>query len=208
MEPNQNELNEMRKIVERRNDSLKGGMPWRVFDTVITLIAVVIFALAARAVIAEPVRVSGESMLDTLQDGDYLFVEKLSYTFSSPKRGDVVICYYPDPYYESQNKDYYTRVKRVVAVAGDTVETRDGRLYVNGEAVEEPYLTEKRSATAGIETPVTVQKGTVFVLGDNRINSRDSRDSRIGAIPLEQIVGKPHFVLFPLSHFHGVTIWN
>lgn len=208
MEQNQNELNEMRKIVERRNDSLKGGMLWRVFDTVITLIAVVIFALAARAVIAEPVRVSGESMLDTLQDGDYLFVEKLSYTFSSPKRGDVVICYYPDPYYETQNKDYYTRVKRVVAVAGDTVETRDGRLYVNGEVVEEPYLTEKRSATAGIETPVTVQKGTVFVLGDNRVNSRDSRDSRIGAIPLEQIVGKPHFVLFPLSHFHGVTIWN
>lgn len=208
MKPNPNELKEMRRITERRNDSLKGGAPWRIFDTVITLIAVVVFALAARAVLAEPVRVSGESMLDNLQDGDYLFVEKLSYAFSSPKRGDIVICYYPDSYYTSQNKEYYTRVKRVVAVAGDTVETRDGRLYVNGEAVEEPYLTESRSTTAGIETPVTVQDGTVFVLGDNRVNSRDSRDSRIGAIPLERIIGKPHFVLFPLSHFHGVTIWN
>lgn len=204
MKPDPNDLREMRKIIERRNDSLKGGAPWRILDTVITLIAVVVFALAVRAVLAEPVRVSGESMLDTLLDGDYLFVEKLSYAVSSPKRGDVVICYYPDSYYTAQNKDYYTRVKRVVAVAGDTVETRNGQLYVNGEAVEEPYLTESRSKTSGIESPVTVQEGTVFVLGDNRVNSRDSRDSRIGAIPLERIVGKPHFVLFPLSHFHGV----
>ena len=208
MEPKQNELKEMRRIVERRNDSLKGGAPWRIFDTVITLIAVMVFALAARAVVAEPVRVSGESMCSTLQDGEYLFVEKLTYALSEPKRGDIVICYYPDSYYTSQNKAYYTRVKRVVAVAGDTVETRGGQLYVNGEAVNEPYLTKGKGTTAGIETPVTVEEGTVFVLGDNRTNSRDSRDSRIGAIPLERIVGKPHFVLFPLSEMRGIAKWN
>lgn len=202
------ELIKMRRIVEIRNERLEGGRAWRWFDTLMTVLAVVVFALAARGVLIEPVRVEGNSMQDTLQSNDYMFVEKLSYALSLPQRGDIVICYYPDAYYEQQNKEYYTRVKRVVAVEGDTVQSQNGVLYVNGTAVDEPYLSADKSKTTGIENPITIQKGEVFVLGDNRTNSNDSRNALVGPIQLEKIIGKPHFVLFPFSHIHGVTIWN
>ncbi len=206
--PNGAELFRMRRIAERRNDKLHGIEAWGAFDLLLTILAVIVFALAIRAVLIEPVRVEGESMLDTLQNGDYLFVEKLTYAVNEPKAGDIVICYYPDSYYALRNKDYHSRVKRVVAVAGDTVETKNGMLYVNGETVKEPYLSENRSETSGIETPITVADGEVYVLGDNRGNSNDSRNALVGPIPLERIAGKAHFVLFPFDHLHGGTTWS
>ncbi len=194
----------MQRIAAQRNEQLKGGERWRALDMLLTVAAVLVFALAIRGAILEPVRVDGGSMLDTLQNGDYMFVEKLSYLTESPKVGDVIICYYPDEYYERQNKTYRSRVKRVVAVAGDTVQSIDGMLYVNGEAVDEPFLSPDRAKTTGIESPVTVGENEVYVLGDNRINSNDSRNPLVGPIPLERICGKAHFVLFPFSHLHGV----
>lgn len=202
-------LTALRRIVERRNETLPGGGLWRAFDLLITLLGVVVFALAVRGVLAEPVRVDGTSMLDTLQHNDYLFVEKLSYLFSTPKIGDVVICYYPDEYYTANAKSYNTRVKRVVATPGDTVQTIDGLVYVNGKPLEEGYLAPfAYGRTNGIEKPITVGENEVYVLGDNRVNSNDSRNVLVGAIPMERIVGKVHFVLFPFSHFHGVTSWK
>lgn len=202
------EQNEMCRIVQKRNERLNGGALWRVFDTVIYLVLVVAITIAIRATLIEPIRVNGTSMTETLQSDDYLFTEKVTYAFSSPKAGDIVICYYPDLYYETKGLSYQTRVKRVVAVAGDTLQTIGGRLYVNGVKIDEPYLMEDRDTTIGINNPLTVQEGEVFVLGDNRINSNDSRNELVGAIPLERIVGKAHFVLFPFSHFHWVSIWN
>ena len=202
------EQNTMCRIAQKRNERLSGGAFWRVFDTVFYLVLVVVVTIAIRATLLEPIRVNGTSMTETLQSSDYLFTEKLSYAFSSPKAGDIVICYYPDQYYETKGLDYQTRVKRVVAVAGDTLQTIGGRLYVNGVKVDEPYLMEDRDTTLGINTPLTVPEGKVFVLGDNRINSNDSRNELVGAIPLERIVGKAHFVLFPFSHFHWISTWK
>ena len=132
------EIRKMRALAEKRNERLDGGGFWRTLDLALTLFAVVVFALAVRGAIIEPVRVEGSSMFDTLENGDYMFVEKLTYAFSAPQKGDIVICYYPDEYYETFQKAYRTRVKRVVAVAGDTVQTVDGALYVNGVCAEEP----------------------------------------------------------------------
>ena len=162
------------------------------------------FVLAIRAVVLEPVRVDGSSMLDTLQNNDYLFVEKLTYAFTQPKVGDVVICYYPDDYYAARGVAYNTRVKRVVAVAGDIVEAYDGKLYVNGAAVSEPFLSADRAYTDRIDQPVTVGEGEVFVLGDNRVSSNDSRNPLVGAIPISKITGKAHFIVFPFNRWHGV----
>ena len=195
---------QMQKLAEQRNERLAGGALWRTLDLGLTLLAVVVFALVLRGTVVTPVRVDGSSMLDTLQNNDYMFVEKLTYAFSAPKVGDVVICYYPDEYYAATGKAYYTRVKRVVAVAGDTVKTADGKLYVNGVAVSEPYLSASRSYTDGVDTEITIGAGEVYVLGDNRVNSNDSRKALVGPIPLERIVGKAHFVVFPLAHFHEV----
>ncbi len=194
----------MLRIAEKRNERLEGGLPWRLLDLFLTLAAVAVFALALRGGILEPVRVDGTSMLDTLHHNDYMFVEKLTYAVSKPKAGDIVICYYPDEYYEVKDLAYRTRVKRVVATAGDTVQTIDGALYVNGKAVSEPYLSLTRQRTTGIETPITLGEDEIFVLGDNRPGSNDSRNALVGPIPLCRVVGKAHFVIFPPSRWHGV----
>ena len=198
------QIKALQKIASHRNERLKSGKLWRRLDFFVSLLAVVTVALLLRSVVAEPARVRGGSMQNTLHASDFLFVEKLTYVLHPPKTGDVVICYYPDEYYRMSNLAYQTRVKRVVAVAGDTVQTLDGRLYVNGRAVEEPYLTESLARTVGIEQPITIAPGEVFVLGDNRGNSNDSRHALVGAIPLERIVGKAHFILFPFSHIRKV----
>lgn len=194
----------LQKEAAKRNEKLSGGAPWRTLDLCLTILAVLVFATVLRGAVLEPVRVEGSSMLETLQPSDYMFVEKVSYAFEKPKVGDIVICYYPDAYYEQSGKAYRSRVKRVVAVAGDTVQSIDGVLLINGIPLDEPYLSDAHSYTAGIETPIVVAEGEVFVLGDNRINSNDSRNALVGAIPLNRIVGKAHFVLFPFSHLHGV----
>lgn len=203
-ETNGASLKQMQKIASDRNDRLEGGFAWRMLDLLISFAAIIIFVFAIRATVFEPVRVDGSSMLETLQHNDYLFVEKLSYAFTAPQKGDIVICYYPDEYYASRGVDYKTRVKRVVATEGDTVEARDGKLYVNGLAADEPYLDSARARTERIDTPVTIGKGEVYVLGDNRISSNDSRNELVGPIPIARIVGKAHFVVFPFDHWHGV----
>ena len=140
---------------------------------------------------------------DTLQENEVMLVDRLAYALKGPVRGDIVVCYYPDDYYENRGKSYHTRVKRVVAIAGDTIEAYDGTLYVNGEAVNEPYLTESRIGSMEIEKRV-VPAGCCFVLGDNRAVSIDSRDPEVGPIPYECVVGKVRLVLYPFGRLRKV----
>lgn len=134
-------------------------------DILETVLIALLIAILVRAFVIERFLVDGPSMEPTLWDSQSLLVNKLAYRFSQPKRGDVVVFRYPlDP-----SRDY---VKRCVAVGGDTVEMRLGRLYVNGLLKEEPYvrfpgLYEMKS--------ITVPEDCIFVLGDHRTNSEDSR---------------------------------
>lgn len=193
-------LSALRKEAEKRNESLDGGTVWRALDFVLYLIMIVMIMASIRAVLIDPVRVDGSSMLDTLENGEVMIVNRMSFAFTSPKRGDIILCYYPDVYYEEQGLKYATRVKRVVAVGGDTIETVDGDLYVNGEKVDEPYLTEDRIGNQYIRKQ-TIPTDSVYVLGDNRTVSRDSRYNTVGPIPLSRVVGKVRLVLFPFDHF-------
>lgn len=190
----------MRREAEKRNESLEGGAVWRALDFLLYLVMVVLVMFAIRSVLLDPVRVDGRSMLDTLTDGDVMLVDRTAYALRQPQRGDIVLCYYPDAYYEEQGLHYATRVKRVVAVGGDTIETVDGMLFVNGEAVDEPYLTPDRIGSQFIRRQ-TIPEGCVYVLGDNRSVSRDSRYDTVGPIPLFRIVGKARAVIYPLSKF-------
>ena len=123
-------------------------------------------------------RTKGHSMEPTLYDGSWTIIQRILYT---PERGDIIVC-------RSNEKDKDI-IKRVIAVGGDEVFVDPfGDVYVNGELLDEPYLESHEPLYKFTIMPVTVSEGCVWVLGDNRNNSRDSRD--IGEIPNEQIIGK------------------
>ncbi len=152
-------------------------------------------ALVIRAFFVEPIRVDGDSMLPTLIDGEHMVVEKLSYWTRGPARGEIIICFYPG-YTESC-------VKRVIGLPGDAICVRNGRIYVNGEALDESsYWT---GDIIGEMEPVTVGEKEVFVVGDNRNSSKDSRAPSVGCIPYNKIVGRVTAVIWPLSEFKKIS---
>ena len=180
----------MMKLVAHRNEHLKGSRFWDVLEYIITLLMMMVLAFTIRSVIFEPMRVKGSSMLNTLQPGDYMAVEKLSYIVKPMKRGDVVICYYP-------NNDEYTCVKRIIGLEGDTITIEGGVVSVNGVQLTENYVTT--GMTSKHDGTYTVEPGCVFVIGDNRLVSRDSTDGSVGSIPIERVIGRVRRVLLPFS---------
>ena len=184
------EKQQMLKLVARRNEHLKGSRLWDALEYCITLLFMVILAFSIRSVLFEPMRVKGSSMENTLQPGDYMAVEKLSYIVSPMKRGDVVICYYP-------NNDDYTCVKRIIGLEGDRITIENGIVSVNGVRLTEDYVTT--GLTSKHDGVYEVEPGCVFVMGDNRLVSHDSTDGMVGSIPAERVIGRVNRVLLPFS---------
>ena len=172
------------------------------------IVFAVLISLLIRGFIFETVLVDGPSMEDTLVSGDRLILYKLGYFFEPPKKGDVVVLqvlegtlrYLPVlkdlPFVKRAIPDIteIDYIKRVVAVPGDTVEFKDGAVYVNGERLKEVY---SKGPTHGPNKAVKVKENKVFVLGDNRLDSRDSRE--IGQIDFDKIRGKAVFRIWPLK---------
>lgn len=159
----------------------------QVRDIVETVLIAALIAIVIRVFVFEPFLVDGPSMETTLFTGERLFISKLSYRFATPKRGDVVVFKYP----LNPSKDY---IKRCVAIGGDTVEVRLGRLYVNGNEVQEPYV---RHPGVYDMKAVIVPEDCIFVLGDHRTNSEDSRV--FGPVKLASVKGKAVLILWPPS---------
>lgn len=128
------------------------------------------------------------SMLPTLGINDFILVNELLYEFTDPVRGDIVV-FRPPPLYTGDKTDL---IKRVVGVERDQIEIKGGRLHLNGKEIQENFILEPIDDDFG---PVVVQEGHVFVMGDNRNNSRDSR--RIGEVPLDHLVGRAEVIFFP-----------
>lgn len=171
-----------------------------ILSWVLTLGAAVIIALLIRTFIFEPIRVDGASMSDTLADGEIMFVTKTEYLLGEPSRGDVIICKYPG------RTEYF--VKRLMGMPGDVMEVRSNVVYRNGEALDEPYLTEERNDDGFSMEAVTLGEGEYFVMGDNRDNSHDSRNyygyGKPAALTRDQIIGHVRFVLFPFNEIRGI----
>ena len=158
-------------------------------DWGISIIAAVVMALLIRTFIVELYIVDGPSMRPTLQHEERLVVSKFIYKLRDPEKGEILIFKYPrDP-----SRDF---IKRVIAVGGDTIEIKEGRVYVNDQMLKEDYILEKTRT----EYPkVTIPEGTVFVMGDNRNNSDDSRFADVGFVPLDMIKGKAMLVFWPFD---------
>ncbi len=170
----------------------KAKLVREVRDWVRTLVTAGAIALFITTLIAAPVRVEGTSMMNTLHDNDFMIVTKFEYLLGDPQRFDVVTCHYPD-------RGMTSFVKRIVGIPGDTVAIHDGLLYVNGEAVDEPYITNRPNYEM---EEVTVDEGCYFVLGDNRPSSNDSH--YVGQLTRGQITGKVRCVAWPLSDMRAV----
>ena len=159
-------------------------------DWIISILIAVVLAFFIRYIIVELYMVEGPSMRPTLVNGERLVVNKFIYRFKEPERGDVLVFRYPrDP-----SRDF---IKRVIAVAGDTIELKDGRVFLNGQLQNETYIFEK---TRGSYSLATVPAGTVFVMGDNRNNSEDSRFRDVGFVSLDMIKGKAVLIFWPFDH--------
>ena len=175
-----------------------------IMDFVVTLIMVFVAVFAFRAFIFEPVRVSGESMTNTLQDGERMFVEKFTYWLDEPSRGDIVICKYPPTYTHGKPGDTY--VKRVIGLPGEAIKVENGSVWVKKVgAADFVKLTEEyiRCGDGGIlysMDEVDIPSGYVFVMGDNRNNSTDSHVPYVGPIKLSDLVGRVHGVVYPFKN--------
>ena len=158
-----------------------------ILDVIETLILSVILFVAIDTVSAR-VRVDGSSMEPTLHTGEFVFVNKVTYKLSQPRRGDVIVFHYP----RNPQENY---IKRVIGSQGDKVEVRGGKVYVNGQNLQEPYI----AASPNYTDTWTVPEGQLFVLGDNRNNSSDSHSW--GFVPLDYVIGKATFVYWPLENW-------
>ena len=154
----------------------------------------IVFLLVFRVIV-----VSGSSMYSTLLDGDYLLL--LSNVFyQEPENGDIVVI----------SKESFDNgkpiVKRVIATEGQTVDIdfEQGIVYVNGVALEEDYINSPTTVQEGMAFPLVVQDGCIFVLGDNRAVSLDSRNPDIGLIDTREVLGKAIFLIYPGTHFGQV----
>ena len=154
-----------------------------------------VFALMIAALtivfIVQPVKVEGTSMLPRLHDGERIFVNKLIYyDLPEVKRGDIIVFWFPD----DPSKSY---IKRVIGLPGETVEVREGRVYINGRELTEPYLDPQLNLARVNQLPLTVKKHYYFVMGDNRDHSSDSR--LWGLVPEKYIYGKALFRYWPVT---------
>ena len=139
--------------------------------------------------------VVGQSMADTLKNGDQILVNRFAYKLSNPKENDIIV------FYPNGNKKSHFYVKRVVGVPGDTVQIKDGDIYINDKLLHESITVDEIEDAGLAKDKITLSDDEFFVLGDNRNNSEDSRYANIGNIKKEYIVGKAWFVVSTNKRF-------
>jgi signal peptidase I len=165
---------------------------------VILLIAFALVFGFVRPFVIEAFYIPSKSMLPTLEIGDRVFVNKFIYRFHEPKRDDIIVFKSIGDSTEGGQEDL---IKRVVGLPGDEISVQDGVLFVNGERQEEPYVNPRLPDTSSF-APMTVPKGEVFLMGDNRADSRDSRF--FGAVPFENIEGEAFIIFWPPGHIKPI----
>ena len=191
-----------------------GSTPFLIFVALAVAILVKTFVIQA-------FYIPSESMVPTLEVGDRVFVSKFMFDGGDVARGDVIVFENPNPgelpdrsgvssvlhwlgegigLAQPENEDF---IKRVIALPGETIEIKENVVYIDGEPLDEPYLTEEARSSNGDLEPTTVPDGEVFVMGDNRGNSADSRFG-LGFVPIDKVIGKAFIVIWPPSNAGGL----
>lgn len=169
-----------------RNDRTRGIVKW-VFEIIVTLVFAVLVAISA----FQTVTLQESAMEPTYSVGEKFFVNRALYKISSPKRGDVIV------FKTSASDSAALHIRRVIGLPGETVQVKDGKIYINGKAYEENGAYQDMTDGGLANSAITLESGEYFVLGDNRNNSEDSRFSDIGNISKKYIVGKVWFTVSP-----------
>jgi len=171
-----------------------------ILSWILYLIVVVGITYLVITYVGQRTKVVGQSMEATLQDGDNLIVDKISYRFRDPKRFEVIVF----PYRYGEDTFY---IKRIIGLPGETIQIKEGVIYINGEALEENYgLEQIEVGKEGMAaSPITMGEDEYFVMGDNRNNSSDSRVFDVGLIQKDDMVGRAWIRIWPLDKF-GVVL--
>lgn len=176
-----------RRRRDRENKLIRGVAGWIVHIFLVAMITSLILIY-----VGQRTRVEGSSMETTLHNGDSLFVDKLSYRLKEPDRFDIVV--FP---YKYEQGVYY--IKRIIGMPGETVQIRDGAVYINGNKLEEQYGSEPMQDAGIVATPMTLGEDEYFLLGDNRNHSKDSRNEMVGPVKRKDLMGKAFVRIWPLD---------
>jgi signal peptidase I len=188
-----------------------------VLEWVVVIVVAVVVALVIRTFVAQAFYIPSESMEPLLERNDRVVVNKLTYDFDDISRGDVIVFEKPS---SAPNSDVADLIKRVVGLPGESIVIDDGSVYINGVLLDEPYLPEESftgqgsgtpqpgdpgtAPRCGVADPCVVPEGHVFVMGDNRSNSKDSRWTDLGYIEADQLVGRAFVRVWPLGRLGGL----
>jgi signal peptidase I len=167
------------------------------FEIVETLVLTLVIFLVIQNFVAQPYRVQQNSMERTLEPDQYVLVDKLTSHFDDYKRGDIVVFNPPEAWAQGDGTPF---IKRVIGVGGDTVDIKDGHVYVNGVPLDEPYVfDEQPTVMTGDRSEWVIPQGELFVMGDHRANSADSRV--FGPIEKKDVVGRAWLRYWPFNTF-------
>lgn len=184
--------------VNSENESGKSTSDkWKnLFSNILWIAGVLLAVILIVEFVGQRTKVDGRSMEPMLQDGDQLIVDKISYRFRDPERFDIIIF----PYHGNGSKKTYY-IKRIIGLPGETIQIVDGKIYIDGEVLEEDYGKEVMEESGRASQPIVLGDDEYFVLGDNRNNSKDSRVESVGNIKRSDIIGRAWVRIFPFDTF-------
>lgn len=173
--------------MEKEKNTMRELLSW-----VIYLLLVIGVSFLIVTFVGQRTKVQGRSMQNTLSDGDNLIVDKISYRFRDPERFEIIV--FP---YQYQENTYY--IKRIIGLPGETIQIKDGYIYIDGELLEEHYGAEVMEQSGIAADPIELGEDEYFVLGDNRNHSADSRDPSVGVLKRDQLMGRAFLRIWPLG---------
>ncbi len=177
----------------KRKSAAREVLDWIIYIGIVLLLSwLIITFVGVRTV------VDGRSMEPTLHDGNNLIVDKLSYRFRDPKRYEIIV--FP---YKYEENTYY--IKRIIGLPGETVQVKDGEVYIDGKLLGEDYGAESMEDAGIAAEPIQLGEDEYFVLGDNRNHSSDSRDASVGVLKREDLIGRAWIRIYPFDEMGFVV---